>query len=357
MSLFDPPFGAKDPSGRAWQAIYAINRGRRGGGRVGGQSRQKSGAAATEEAEQEAEEALQPEDDVQDTPPAERPQARLFNPRWGSDQGYFNEKVVATVEGELPPESSHLTRVTFTVSALKEGQAERIVVQDAYLREGKATAEVDLWIPQFRDANGNLVQECEYAFTAKHRDSPEIESERLTGKPRSNGMPPDASLPVTTIDVVLLKEGNLPRAEEKYVLTDAAGKVFQGVTDKDGRVRVEGVAPGEATLSYPGLETLAAATTRVAAGAGGKSSFYLRIQMDPEEAKRLEEKFILASEDGSFTQTRTAEDDLILGDNFIDLRFADLPIDLAYSLDIEAKGKPPYSVFRNVPFLKLNGFV
>ena len=227
----------------------------------------------------------------------------------------------------------------------------------AHLEGGKATAEFDLWIPQFRDEDGNLVQECEYAFSAKHRDSTEIESEKLTGRQRSNGLPPDAAVPATTIDVVLLQEGNLPRAEEKYVLTDAAGTVFQGVTDKDGRVRVEHAAPGEATISFPGLEMLAGAATHVAAGAGGKSSFYLRIQMDPEEAKKLGEKFILTSEDGSFTQTRTADDDLILGDNFIDLRFTGLPIDLAYTLKIEANGKPPYFVFRSVPFLKLDGFV
>jgi hypothetical protein len=336
-----------------WDALFARHQ-RRGGGRIGTPTKPKDGSAGEAAGEELVPDEPGPEAQAAE---ADKPKARLFNPAWGSEQGYFNEKVVATVEGELPPESSHLTRITFTLQAVKDGQAETVGTKEAHLEGGKASAEFDLWIPQFRDEAGNLVQECEYVFTAKHRDSPEIESPALLGRPRSNGLPPDAVTAVTTIEVVLLQEGNRPRAEEKYVLTDAAGTVFQGVTDKDGRVRVEDAAPGEATIAFPGLEQLAAATTRVAAGAAGDSSFYLRIQMDPEAAKQLEEKFILASEDGAFTQTRTADDDLILGDNFIDLRFTGLPIDKAYTLTIEGKGKPPYAVFKNVPFLKLDGFV
>ncbi len=305
--LQNDPFGAMESPSMPWDALFTRHM-RRGGGRVGTPAKSKDDSAGDAAQEELVPDGPGPEEQPAE---AERPESRLFNPAWGAEQGYFNEKAVATVEGELPPESSHLTRVTFTLRAVKDGKSEIVGTKEAHLEGGKAAAEFDLWIPQFRDEAGNLVQECEYVFSAKHRDSAEIESPALLGRPRSNGLPPDAATAVTTIEVVLLQEGNRPRAEEKYILTDAAGTVFQGVTDKDGRLRVEDAAPGEAAIVFPGLELLAAAATHVAAGAGGLSSFYLRIQMDPEEAKRLEEKFILASGDGAFTQTRTADDELL----------------------------------------------
>lgn len=390
--LFSPLWDLQS-SRTSWAGVFQRSR---GGGRA--YSKEKAEAAAAEEAEKAAEEEFQKEDKVKDPPPPSKSQARLFNPRWGGPQAYFDEKMTLSIEGELPPENSHLTRVTFTVHALKDGEVDRIGAQEAHLKDGKAVAEILLWTPKFKDAEGNPVRACEYAFVAKHRDSPEVESEAIPGMrrgteggpgigeaaldvavalkglevPKAPDIPevpelpevpevpelpevPQVEVPKTAVEFELFKDGKTPRAGERYVLTDSLGKVFQGTLDGMGKARVEGVAPGEATVAFPDLEKLNGSVTSV--GGEGTSSFYLRILMNPEEAMKLEEKFILASADGAFTQIRTAADDLILGDNFIDLRFTDLPTDLAYTLKIEIKDRPAYTVFKDVPFAKLNGFV
>jgi hypothetical protein len=293
------------------------------------------------------------EDKVKDPTPEERPKARLFNPAWSAQEGYFNEKVLLSVEGELAPGSGHVTRVLFTVHALRDGETDRIGSQEGHLRDGKATAEIQLWAPQFRDEDGNLAQACEYAFKAKHRDSEEIESGRLKARSRAGAG--------TAIEFRLTLDGKTPRAGERYVVTASDGKVYEGNLDQEGRARIESAAPGEATVAFPDLSpsgTALGGGPKFQPGkVGATSPFYLRIHMRPEEARKLQEKFILTSEDESFAQTRTADDDLILGDDFIDLRFSDLPTDKSYTLVVETRDAPPYPVFRNVPFADLDGFV
>lgn len=120
---------------------------------------------------------------VQEPTPPKKPEIRLFNPQWGGKQGFFNQKISVSVEGELPPESAHLTRVTFTVNALApDGKLERIDAKDAHLTDGTATAEVTLWTPEYRDPEGKPAQECEFIFKAKHRDGKEAESPLLVAK-------------------------------------------------------------------------------------------------------------------------------------------------------------------------------
>lgn len=109
--------------------------------------------------------------------PAKKPAVRLFNPLWGGARGVFNQKMDFSVEGELPPESSHLTRVSFTVHAvLPNGELERIAAMDGHLEGGKAKADTTLWTPNYRDAKGKSLENCNYVFRAKHRDSSELQS-------------------------------------------------------------------------------------------------------------------------------------------------------------------------------------
>jgi|GEM_PF-5290413 len=103
----------------------------------------------------------------------------------------------------------------------------------------------------------------------------------------------------------------------------------------------------------------------VRSGAGGTSKssedetslYYLRIEMDPSATHELDEKFVLTSSDGSFEQTRTAHDDLIEGDNFIDLEFTGLPKKLSYSMKIVPVSGEPYFLYQNVAFDKLDGYM
>lgn len=266
-----------DAPNRSWGKILLrpnANPGLAGGG---ASLKRKAEEKAAQELEAEFEQDFLKDDKVKDPPPPPKPVVRLSAPGWMGTRGVFNGKMTVSVEGELPPESVHLTRVSFTVYAmLPDGRTDRIDAQEGHIRNGKATADVTLWIPDYRDADGKTLEECEYVFKAKHVQSKEIESERI-------------------------KAG-----------TEGAD--------------------------------------------AGTSSFYLRIHMDPEAARKLEEKFILESADGSFTQTRTADDDLIPGDDYIDLRFTEVPTGCAFSLKIETQSTPAYFVFKDVPFAKLDGF-
>lgn len=89
----------------------------------------------------------------------------------------------ASVEGTIPAETSHLTRVTFTVHAKStDGKSERIDAQEGHLTHGKASVVLTLWSPPFKDSQGKPVQQADYTFKAKHRDGKEVESPKLTVK-------------------------------------------------------------------------------------------------------------------------------------------------------------------------------
>ncbi|MEO6097867.1 MAG: hypothetical protein ABIW76_20295 [Fibrobacteria bacterium] len=122
-----------------------------------------------------------------------KPIVRLFNPRWAVAKGVFGEKAKFSVEAELPAESQHLTRITFKLFAkLPDGKKERIDGNEGHLTDGKAEQEFTLYPPNAVQ-NGKKPQQCPYVFTAKHRDSAEIESPALAvEKPKCNDTPDPA---------------------------------------------------------------------------------------------------------------------------------------------------------------------
>jgi hypothetical protein len=58
----------------------------------------------------------------------------------------------------------------------------------------------------------------------------------------------------TWIEIVLTDEEEAPIPEEKYRITDSAGMVKEGTLDKDGSIRVEGLAPGTCEVVFPDFE-------------------------------------------------------------------------------------------------------
>jgi hypothetical protein len=131
----------------------------------------------------------EPEEEVQ-LPPPERseekksePKVTLSNLRWSADSGEFNEKISVLADAVLPDEAQHLTRIEFKVYALTpDGKRESIDKQDGHLRGGSATVEFTLYWPQYRK-DGNPLPECDFIFTAKHRES----REEVSGKLRVTG--------------------------------------------------------------------------------------------------------------------------------------------------------------------------
>jgi hypothetical protein len=82
---------------------------------------------------------------------------------------------------------------------------------------------------------------------------------------------------------------------------------------------------------------------------------YLRLPIDPEDAKELEDRFTLESADGSYRQERSVKDDLIEGDGALDLLFTDLPRSGRYSLSVDpGGGRQPYCLIEGVTYEELH---
>lgn len=184
INLLDPFQKKKPDPKKSWNDMFVREKHGTGGG---GGGRRKSGLSAAELLEQEAE--FLDTTPVQEPEPPPKPLIKLFNPKWGVAQGIFDQSAAISVEGALPEECKHLTRVTFTVNALlPNGKTERIDTQEGHLADGVATAEVTLWKPKYVDAQGKPLESCDYEFTAKHRDADEVVSAKLPadGKDRAH---------------------------------------------------------------------------------------------------------------------------------------------------------------------------
>jgi hypothetical protein len=81
----------------------------------------------------------------------------------------------------------------------------------------------------------------------------------------------------------------------------------------------------------------------------------VRLDIDPNDASRRDDQFILLGSDG-YRSEKTVADDLVPGDRYVDLLYSGLYADQSYSLQvIEAPGASPYYVFRDAPYPSLSG--
>jgi outer membrane protein OmpA-like peptidoglycan-associated protein len=105
-----------------------------------------------------------------ETPPAEEKQEKvvLRNPKWESEEVGFNEEAEVSVEATVPEAHAHKTRVAFELFAKTPKGPERISQAEGQIKDGKALAKVPVYIPQYRDEEGNFLAVVEYYFTAKH---------------------------------------------------------------------------------------------------------------------------------------------------------------------------------------------
>jgi len=104
--------------------------------------------------------------------------ARLFNPKWETEKVGFNEESPISVELELPPEVAHKKRVTFELFARTPKGPERISQGEAMAEGGKATFKIPVYIPNFRDEDGNNLQRVEYYFIARHSEAEPLDGSK-----------------------------------------------------------------------------------------------------------------------------------------------------------------------------------
>lgn len=176
MSLFKPydPFGSKgdSPLGN-WPSLKGISRPRP----------QEPPPPPEETATAEMIKANTPRPDSAEDKTDKALSVEVSTLAWGATRGAFNERITASAMAELPPSKQHLTRISFTLYALRPDGRERIDNKDGYLKEGRAEIEFTLYYPQSHDG---LPEQCEYIFTAKHRDSKEATSLTLPVSCREN---------------------------------------------------------------------------------------------------------------------------------------------------------------------------
>ncbi len=129
------------------------------------------------EAEPEPEEAG-PETAAEEEEQKEK--AVLRNPKWEAADVGFNEETDISVEAQLPEASAHKTKVAFELFAKVPGKLERISQAEGQIADGVAKAKIPVYIPQYKDADGNPLDKVEYYFTAKHADSDLLDDDTVT---------------------------------------------------------------------------------------------------------------------------------------------------------------------------------
>lgn len=149
--LFSNPFGM----GVSTSDIFKRYRG--GGGRA---PRKPIEAAAAEPEETAPVENPAPEE--------KKEKAVLKNPKWETEDVGFNEETGISVEAEVPKEHAHKTKVIFELFAKTPNGPERISQAEGQIDGGKAKCLIPVYMPQYKDESGNLLDKVEYYFTAKH---------------------------------------------------------------------------------------------------------------------------------------------------------------------------------------------
>lgn len=86
----------------------------------------------------------------------------------------------------------------------------------------------------------------------------------------------------------------------------------------------------------------------------------VRLAIDPNDAKSRDDRFTLRSDDASsrYSRVLTIKDDLIEGDQFIDLLFERLVPNLSYSLEVDTGNEgEKYMAFERLGWEKLEPIV
>ena len=150
-----------------------------GGGGGGGTPKRKAEPVA------EPEEDLVPEQAV--PPKPQEPAVKLTNPKWAVETAHFGDTVAFSIDVDLPESLKDITRVIVTAFSLPaKKKKEQVKARDFYVKDGKVQGEFELVRPENQD--GKEVESCPYYFTAKHRDSKELEGPHLPvqDKPKGN---------------------------------------------------------------------------------------------------------------------------------------------------------------------------
>lgn len=172
-------------------------------------------------------------------PPAE-PKVKLTNPKFLVPDAHFEEKVQFTIDAELPASMKDVKRVIVTAwSLLPHGEKQQAFSRDFYIENGKVTGEVELRRPSKYE--GKEVESCPYIFTAKHRDSKEVESPKIKVKEKFGGN--------EEVILELAASDQLKKDGISFELKSKNGAVISKVEAKTGEEKA-----GNLTLKFEKLD-------------------------------------------------------------------------------------------------------
>lgn len=268
--------------------IFGDSKRKTGGRPFLGAYRRKPAPDAAAEAEPPETDPVEPPNYVEKAEPA--PKVVLKNPAWSVDKASFNDKVRVLVEAEVPPPLAHLTRIEFKLWALiPDGKREAVGKMEGHLKDGRAAGEVTLFYPQYRDG-GNLLSACGYVFSAKHRESDEVESKALPVKqPFASKVRWDKAeewfgLPVKLLADTCLKDGEevtVKVASENGVALDAKAKAKKGKLEIPWTPCLCGVSP-DAGGKYPEKVEFYAELSHGEERAVPEKNFFLKVVGETE---------------------------------------------------------------------------
>lgn len=122
----------------------------------------------------------EPAADASESPAAqEQPKDKVIlrNPVWEAEDVGFNEETDISVEADLPESQASKTRVDFELFAKTPEGPESISKAQGHIDKGKAKTRIPVYIPQYKDEDGNHLAKVEYYFTAKHGASDLLKDE------------------------------------------------------------------------------------------------------------------------------------------------------------------------------------
>jgi type VI secretion system secreted protein VgrG len=111
--------------------------------------------------------------------------------------------------------------------------------------------------------------------------------------------------------------------------------------------------PTSATKAANAHEEKSGSTKGTSAKEREKGPLRVRIELSPEEACDAKAKFILTSSDGSIEITRTVQDDMVPGNETIELAYPNLWKDLSYTLRVHEGDQEPIVLFEDVSYSDL----
>jgi|GEM_PF-2128482 len=113
---------------------------------------------------------------VAEPEPPKKEKVVLSNPQWEKAKPGFNEETPISVDVLLPEEHAYKTRVTFELFAKTPKGPESICSGEAHAKDGKAICPIPIYIPKYKDEEGNRPRQVEYYFIAKHSEAEPLDS-------------------------------------------------------------------------------------------------------------------------------------------------------------------------------------